>query len=146
MSLDDFSAQLASLQQGLSLVRPSHAKHAEQQLAASLACTRRSLHLDLLRSVDHPGRSPDQDRKWQTVAQLPADPSDTLLTDWETFLDDTVSLQAEFWWCPIIPSVRAFALAALEQGLGLPRPAARPSDRPLPPQQPSAASATLLFT
>jgi hypothetical protein len=149
MSLDDFSSQLTLLQQGLSLVRPSHAKHAAQQLAASLACTRRSLYLDRLRMVDRPSRSPDHldwSRTWQTIVQLPSDPRDTLLADWETFLDDTMSLQAEPWWRSVVPSVRAFALAALEQGLGLPRPTTQPADQPLPPPPTGALSATLLFT
>ena len=98
MSLDDFSSQLASLQQGLSLVRPSHAKHAAQQLAASLACTSRSLHLDRLRSADRPNLLAAQGGPlWQLVIELPSDPRDALLADWETFLDDTLSLQAEAW-------------------------------------------------
>jgi hypothetical protein len=97
-------------------------------------------------SAQHPRDHPFTDPAWRREVELPTDARDTLLSDWETFLDETLSFQTELWWQPIVPSVRAFALASLEQGLGLPRPSIQPADRPLPEPGPVTTWHSLLFT
>jgi hypothetical protein len=116
--------QLALLRSALSAPRLAHAQHAVQQIAASLATTRKSFYISACQ-----GGSADP----------PAD-----LIFWTSFVH-TSSLPTCDWWNAFSTTLKDFTLGALSSALFLPPPTVSLLDSDLPNFPPDAKLAEVFL-